>query len=114
MNDKFPDGLIAETSEGITLRLHLQPRSSRTEICGIQGDELKVRVTAPPVDDAANRLCIEFFAKMFRLPKSAVSIVSGHKSRHKKIHISGPSLKEAVSFLQLSPEPSATIDKTIG
>ena len=83
------------------MRLHLQPRSSRTEICGIQGDELKVRVTAPPVDDAANRLCIEFFAKMFKLPKSAVSIVSGQKSRHKRLHISGTTLEDARNTLPI-------------
>ena len=93
MSDNLPDGLITETSEGVTLRLHLQPRASKTEICGIQGDELKVRVTSPPVDDAANKLCIEFFAKMFKLPKSAVSIISGQKSRHKRLHISGADLK---------------------
>jgi len=106
MSGKLPDCLIAETSDGVTMSLHLQPRSSRTEICGIQGDELKVRVTAPPVDDAANRLCIEFFAKMFKLPKSAVSIVSGQKSRHKRLHISGITMKDACNTLQ-------SIDKII-
>lgn len=101
MNEKLPDGLITETSEGVTIRLHLQPRSSRTEICGIQGDELKVRVTAPPVEDAANRLCIEFFAKTFKLPKSAVSIVSGQKSRHKRLHVSGTTLEDARNILPI-------------
>ena len=94
MSGNLPEGLITESSEGVTMRLHLQPRSSRTEICGIQGDELKVRVTAPPVEDAANRLCIEFFAKLFKLPKSAVSIMSGHKSRHKRLLISGITMKD--------------------
>jgi uncharacterized protein (TIGR00251 family) len=106
MIEGLPDGLIAETSEGVTLRLHLQPRASRTEICGIQGDELKVRVTSPPVDDAANKLCIEFFAKIFKVPKSAVSIISGHKSRHKRLLISGATMKDACTFFQ-------SIDKTI-
>jgi len=99
MSGSLPDGLITETSEGITLRLHLQPRSSRTEICGIQGGELKVRVTSPPVDDAANRLCIEFFAKTFKVPKSAVTIISGQKSRHKRLHISGADLKTASDLI---------------
>jgi uncharacterized protein len=103
MSDNLPDGLITETSEGVTLRLHLQPRASKTEICGIQGDELKVRVTSPPVDDAANKLCVEFFAKMFKLPKSSVTIISGHKSRHKRLHISGATMKDAFQ----------SIDKTI-
>jgi uncharacterized protein len=101
MNDKLPDGLITETSEGVTMRLHLQPRASKTELCGIQGDELKVRVTAPPVDDAANRLCIDFFAKMFKLPKSAVSVVSGHKSRHKRLLIAGITREDACNTLPI-------------
>jgi len=101
MSERLPDGLITETSEGVTLRLHLQPRASKTEICGRQGDELKVRVTSPPVDDAANKLCIEFFAKMFKLPKSAVSIISGQKSRHKRLHISGATMKDACNILPI-------------
>ena len=101
MSGNLPEGLITESSEGVTMRLHLQPRSSKTEICGIQGDELKVRVTAPPVEDAANRLCIEFFAKLFKLPKSAVSIMSGHKSRHKRLFISGVTMKDARNALPI-------------
>jgi uncharacterized protein (TIGR00251 family) len=89
MSDGFPDGLLSGTSEGTVIKLHLQPRASSTAICGIQGDELKVRVTAPPVDDAANRLCTEYFAKIFKTAKSNVTIISGHKSRHKKVQISG-------------------------
>ena len=101
MSGKFLDGLITETSEGVTIRLHLQPRSSRTEICGIQGDELKVRVTAPPVDDAANKLCVDFFAKMFKLPRSAVSIVSGQKSRHKRLLVAGITTKDVCNILPI-------------
>ena len=88
MNCAIPDGLVTENADGVIIRIHLQPRASKTEICGIQGDELKVRVTSPPVDDAANRLCADFFAKNFSRPKSAVTIISGHKSRHKRIQIS--------------------------
>ncbi len=98
MIENLPAGLLTETAEGVAVRLHLQPRASRTGICGIHGDELKVSVTSPPVDDAANRLCIEFFAKVFKLPKSAVSIISGQKSRHKRLHISGSTLKEAADL----------------
>jgi hypothetical protein len=99
MNIPIPDGLVTVVADGIIIRIHLQPRASKTEICGMQGDELKVRVTSPPVDDAANRLCIEFFAKAFKLPKSAVTIISGHKSRHKRLHISGIELKDAVQLI---------------
>lgn len=99
MNGVIPEGTIQETPEGVVIRLHLQPRASKTEICGFQGEELKVRVTSPPVDDAANRLCTEFFAKMFRLPKSSVTIVSGHKSRHKRILLAGANYADVSSKL---------------
>ena len=95
----LPPTLITAAADGVVIQLHLQPRASKTEICGIHGDELKVRVTSPPVDDAANKLCIEFFAKSFKLPKSAVTIISGHKSRHKRLHLSGTSLQDASDLL---------------
>jgi uncharacterized protein (TIGR00251 family) len=99
MSPSFPGSVITEVPDGIVIRLHLQPRASKTEICGIQGDELKVRVTSPPVDNAANRLCIEYFAKSFKLPKSSVSIISGHKSRHKKIHLPGVTPESAATLI---------------
>lgn len=110
MNTLLPKGVISELESGIIIRLHLQPRASRTEICGIHGEELKVRVTSPPVDDAANRLCIEFFAKCFSLPKSAVSIVSGHKSRHKRILLPKVNVADAVAVI--NSHLGQNIDKT--
>lgn len=95
MSTTLPEGLITGTATGVNIRIHLQPRASKTELCGIRDNELKVRVTSPPVDDAANRLCIDSFAKIFKVPKSAVSIISGHKSRHKRLHIAGITLKDA-------------------
>lgn len=99
MSLTLPAGLATEVADGVIIRIHLQPRASKTEICGIQGDELKVRVTSPPVDDAANRLCIEFFARSFKLPRSAVTIISGHKSRHKRVLVSGVSLHDISNHL---------------
>ena len=100
MSLNLPEALITEVADGVIIRLHLQPRASRTEICGIQGEELKVRVTSPPVDDAANKLCIEFFAKTFKLPKSALSIVSGQKSRHKRLYIPATNLDDASDLIK--------------
>lgn len=99
MSSGFPEGLITGTPAGAIIRLHLQPRASRTELCGINGDELKVRVTSPPVDDAANRLCTEYFARIFKTAKSNVTIISGHKSRHKRLFISGITPQETALLL---------------
>lgn len=76
-------------AEGTLLNVFVQPRASRNEIIGLQGDELKVRLTSPPVEGAANKLCREFFAKLLRLPKGDVELVSGDKSRHKRLLFRG-------------------------
>lgn len=79
---------IRQTADGVNLYIHLQPRASRCEICGTQGDALKVRLTSPPVDDAANRQLTEFVAKTLGIARSKVTIISGARSRHKTLLIS--------------------------
>lgn len=81
--------LCTVSGDGIILNLHIQPRASRSEVCGIQGDALKIRLTSPPVDGAANKSCREFLAGLFHVPKSAVEIISGETSRHKRVRIAG-------------------------
>jgi len=78
---------VCDADDGIVLTLHIQPRASRNEICGIQDRALKVRLTSPPVEGAANKLCREFLAGLFRLPKSSVQILSGETSRHKRVKL---------------------------
>jgi uncharacterized protein (TIGR00251 family) len=79
--------LCTVSVDGIVLNLHIQPRASKSEVCGVQGDALKIRLTSPPVDGAANKLCREFLAELFRVPRSAVEILSGETSRHKRVKI---------------------------
>jgi uncharacterized protein (TIGR00251 family) len=74
-----------ETPQGIVIRIYVQPRSSRNKVVGLHGDALKIAIQAPPVDDAANRMCIEFLSKSLSLPRSAIEILSGHTSRMKRI-----------------------------
>ena len=73
----------------LVLSVYVQPRASKNQLCGLVGDELKIRLTSPPVDGAANKLCREFLAELFDVSKSAVEIVSGEASRHKRLRISG-------------------------
>lgn len=80
---------ISETFDSVTFSVHVQPRASKNEVCGVQGDALKLRLTSPPVEGEANRLCVEFLAKLLKVPKSAVSLVAGEKSRHKTIRVMG-------------------------
>lgn len=76
-------------SHDLMLRVYIQPRAAKNQMCGVQGDELKIRLTSPPVDGAANKLCREFIADYFGVAKSSVEIVSGEASRHKRIRVSG-------------------------
>src|SRR5690242_17538663 len=90
MNDTGVDRLkLTESPAGIQFNVHVQPRASRNEVCGIQGDELRLRLTSPPVEDAANKSCIEFLARLLGVAKSRVSITAGAKSRHKTIRVTG-------------------------
>lgn len=75
--------------DSLVLSVYVQPRASKNQICGIQGEELKIRLTSPPVDGAANKLCREFIAKFFDVAKSSVEIISGESSRHKRLRIIG-------------------------
>lgn len=59
-----------------------------------QGEELKVRLTSPPVEGEANRLCVEFIAKTLKVSKSTVELVAGEKSRHKRLLIRGGTVED--------------------
>ena len=80
----------------IRLSVRLQPRSSSNEIVGLQGESLKVRVTAPPVDGMANEALIDFLSASLKTPRRNVCIVSGHSSRTKLIEVRGVDLEEVL------------------
>lgn len=79
--------LCSVNGDGITISLHIQPRASRNELCGVHNNTLKIRLTSPPVDGAANKLCREFIADLLGVSKSSVEIISGETSRLKRVHI---------------------------
>lgn len=66
----------------------MQPRASSNALAGLQGDQLKLRLTTPPVDGKANKAVITFLAKICHLPKSAFTLKSGHQSRSKTLLVS--------------------------
>ena len=75
--------------EEITLKIYLQPKSSKNEIIGPYRDGIKVKVTAPPVEGKANEALIKFLAKEFKISASSIEILKGHNSREKIIRIGG-------------------------
>jgi uncharacterized protein (TIGR00251 family) len=73
----------------ITLDVRVIPRARKTECAGFSDDVLVVRVAAPPVEGAANEALIAFFSSALHVPRRAVRIVSGDRSRHKRVAIDG-------------------------
>jgi len=73
----------------VRLTVRVQPRASRNEIAGVHGDALKVRLTAPPVEGAANEALVEFLAATFGIPVRAVTLVAGASSRTKVVELAG-------------------------
>ncbi len=74
---------INQRPDGITFKVFVQPKSSQNMIAGLHGDALKIRLTAPPVDNAANKLCIKYLAKCLKVSQSTLEILSGHTGRNK-------------------------------
>ena len=85
---------IHESPSGPTFAIKVHPRARKNAITGEIGDALKVALTAPPVDGKANEACIEFFAKLLKVPRSSVTIASGQTSRNKVIRAAGLSATE--------------------
>lgn len=82
------------------LHCHVQPKASHDEIVGVYGDRLKIRITAPPVDGKANQHIIDWFSKLFKVPKSAITIEQGELGRQKTVRIRRPkNLPEQVARL---------------
>jgi uncharacterized protein (TIGR00251 family) len=84
-----PATFLRETSGGTLLSVKLQPRASRNGIGEPLGDELKIQVTAPPVDSAANEALIELLAEKLDCSRGQVELVRGRTSRHKTVLLQG-------------------------
>ncbi len=96
------EDVVGQTRQGeVLLRVYVQPRASRNEICGVHGDALKVAITAPPLEGRANRAVIAFFCDCFSLPKKKIRLLSGEQSRYKTLVFSSLSVKELEE--QLAP-----------
>jgi uncharacterized protein (TIGR00251 family) len=84
------------------LHLHVQPRASRTEVVGWHGDAIKIRLAASPVDGAANAVLLTFLADSLNVPRASIRLVSGSRSRRKRVAITGRSVEEAYRALGLA------------
>jgi hypothetical protein len=76
-------------ADGVLLSVKLQPRASANAIGDALGSELRIKVTAPPVDAAANEALVKFLAQQLDCPRNRVELLRGHTSRHKTIKLHG-------------------------
>ena len=86
--------LTSTESQPVILDLYVQPKSSRTRIVGLHDGSIKLTITAPPVEGKANAQVTAFMAKLFKIPKSAITLLSGHQGRHKRLAVTGITQEE--------------------
>jgi uncharacterized protein (TIGR00251 family) len=92
--------LQLQTQNGnVILAVRVQPRASKTEIAGVTDGALKVRLQAPALEDRANEALCEFLAHLLKTPKSAVRILSGHRSRSKRVEIRGVTQQQVLALV---------------
>src|ERR1700719_3255108 len=84
---------------GVILAVRVQPRASKTEISGVMAGALKVRLQAPALEDRANEALCEFLAHLLKTPNSAVRILSGHRSRSKRVEIRGVTEQQVLALV---------------
>ncbi len=88
--------VVTAAAGGVTFSVRVTPRASRNQIAGVEGGALKIKLTAPPVEGAANAALIQFIAEWLGVRKSAVSIRSGDKTRHKLVRVEGVSREQVL------------------
>ena len=87
--------LQAGSNSQLHLAVYIQPKASKNRLMGCHGTELKIAITAPPVDGKANKAVIAFIAKFFKLAKGDITISRGQQSRHKQLTIKKITYEEA-------------------
>jgi uncharacterized protein len=86
-------------ADGVLLSVKLQPRASANEIGDALGSELRIKVTAPPVDAAANEALVKLLAQQLDCPRNRVDLLRGHTSRHKTIKLHGLTAEDVLKSL---------------
>ena len=80
---------VETSGRGCRIHLHVAPRSSRTRLCGLHDDRLKIHITAPPTEGKANAAIVKFLAKTLSVSRAAVRFVSGETGKRKTIEVEG-------------------------
>lgn len=80
---------LRASGDGVVLSLHVQPGAKRTEVVGLHGESLKIRLAAPPVDGKANQCLLDYVAEKLGVTKQQVTLLSGQTSRSKRVAVAG-------------------------
>ncbi|WP_144213594.1 DUF167 family protein YggU [Shewanella donghaensis] len=83
---------IIQQQQDLLLNLYIQPKASRDKIIGLHGDELKIAITAPPIDGKANLHLVKYLAKAFKVPKANIEVLKGLQGRHKHVKVVSPTI----------------------
>ena len=100
-------GTMACTMPPVRLHVYIQPRASKTELAGMHDGVIKIRIAAPPVDNAANRALIDFVAERLGIAKRSVRVVSGDTSRRKVLEVDGVTAELVAAALGRMESPEA-------
>ena len=95
------ESCVRDRDGNVELRIHCQPRASKTEIVGLHGDAIKVRLAAPPVEGQANTELCQFLARYFGVSRKEVEILSGKGARQKRVLIKGKTVQDIQDRLPL-------------
>ena len=87
-----------DAAGAVTICVHVQPGARRTEVAGLHGDRVKIRVAAPALEDRANEALVDYLAQQFEVPRRSVKLVTGAKSREKRLEVRGSTLSPAAAL----------------
>lgn len=94
--------ILTEIDKGILIKCRIQPSASKTAFVGLHNQALKFSLATPPVDGKANKTLCTFLAKQLKVPKSAVQIISGEKSRSKTVFCANCTKKEIIQIFKIT------------
>jgi uncharacterized protein (TIGR00251 family) len=105
---------INNSPAGATIAVKVHPRAKKNAITGIVGGALKLSLTAPPVDGKANAACIDFLAKLLKVPRSSITIAAGETSRNKVIRVAGLTTQQVRDRLGTIAGEDARATRSLG
>ncbi len=91
---------VRETEDGVVFAVHVLPRSKKDGVAGFHGDAMKVKLSAPPVEGAANKALLKLFSRLLHVPKGDVEILRGETGRDKLVLVRGVGSREILRLLE--------------